>query len=237
LSNGPIDGQLSNGVSIINSAAAAPYYRFSLASPTSISLTASNENADPVLYLFDNDGYLLYENDDFSGLNARIDVAETLPAGDYCVGVRALSDDTAPITLDLTQYSEEEVMGSMYDNAEASPPMDGSYPITYLGTISGRQRLDVRVGGPAAWYSFDVTESGLILAEAIAVGGSDPLLVLFDDVGRELGYNDDVGGSFDSLIATRVFPGTYMIAVTQPGGVTSAPGTVRLLLERYVPAR
>jgi hypothetical protein len=234
---GPIDGMLGGGVTVTGSATDAPYYRFTLANATQLSLLAENENADPVLYLFDAEGTLLAENDDAVGLNSRIDMTNPLPAGEYCVGVRALSDSDAPITVSAIEYDEAAIMKDMFDNAEASPPLDGSYPVTDLGTLEGRARVDVNISGPAVWHQIDVSQAGLLLVEGIAVGNSDPMLVVYDDVGRLLQQNDDAGGSLDSLVATRVFPGTYVIGVTQPGGMTSEPGTVRLVIEQYQPIK
>ena len=41
----------------------------------------------------------------------------------------------------------------------------------------------------------------------------DPFIVLFDDLGREVGENDDAGSGFDSLLAARITPGTYLAAI------------------------
>ncbi|MDG1803397.1 MAG: ABC transporter substrate-binding protein, partial [Paracoccaceae bacterium] len=81
----------------------------------------------------------------------------------------------------------------------------------------------------------DVEEAGLLLIEGIAVADTDPMIVLFDDVGREIQRNDDNAGSLDSLVAARVFPGQYAFAVMQPGG-SGKTGTIRVVIERYVPA-
>jgi hypothetical protein len=212
-----------------------PYYSFTLDQPTALSLTAENQNADPVLTLYDAQGDWLAENDDFEGLNSRIDMAEPLPAGQYCLAVDALGDTTLPVVTSVRDYDPEEVMQSLYDRAEAAPPLDGSYPVTDLGQVQTRQRTDARVGGAAAWHVVEVPAPGLLLIEAIAQGQGDPVLTLFDDLGRQLGHNDDSGGTLDSRLALRVQPGTYLVAVRQVDD--SLQSVIRVLFERYVPAR
>jgi hypothetical protein len=126
-------------------------------------------------------------------------------------------------------------MMGQYDRAEAAPPLDGSYPVTSLGTLPGRMRQDSTLSETAQWYSFDVTEAGLVLVEAIATGGNgDPSLYMFDDLGRRVGYNDDSGDGYDSLLSARVLPATYLVAVKDVG---SSQSMVRMVFERYLPAK
>ncbi len=212
-----------------------PFYSLVLDQPTAISLTAENPDADPVLALYDGQGNWLAENDDFDGLNSRIDMADPLAPGQYCVALRALSDSGLPITTTAKVYDPEEVMMNLYARGEAAPPLDGSYPVKNLGEISTRLREDANVGGDAAWYSVDVFDGGLLLVEAIAQGQGDPVLTMYDDLGRQVAHNDDHGGSLDSMITTRIQPGTYLIAVRQLDN--SLQGVIRLVFERYVPAR
>lgn len=226
---------LTLGGQATNAIAAVPFYALTLNAPTAITLTAENPAADPVLTLYDAMGNWLDENDDWDGLNSRIDMEAPLAAGTYCIALRALSDDTQPVTVSAREYDAAEVMMDLYARGEASPPMDGSYPITDLGEISTRIRQDANVGGDALWYSVDVNEGGLLLVEAIAQGQGDPVLVMFDDLGREVAYNDDSGGTLNSMLTVRVLPGTYLFAVRQLD--SSMQGFIRLVVERYVPAQ
>lgn len=226
---------MAGDITATNTIDGTPFYRFTLASAAPITLTAENPDADPLLTLYDNDGNLLAENDDFDGLNSRIDMQTALPAGTYCVGLRALSDAFQPVTLTLKGYDAEEVLNSLYARGEASPPMDGSYPVTNLGVIASRIRQDAQVTGDTSWFAVEVEEAGLLLIEAIAQGNGDPVLVLFDDLGREVAYNDDFGGGLDSQVTARVQRGTYMIGVRQLD--ESVQGFIRILAERFVPAQ
>jgi hypothetical protein len=95
-------------------------------------------------------------------------------------------------------------------------------------------RHDVQAGVDVDWFSLDVEEAGLLLVEAIGGGNSDPWLVVYDDLGRQIGQNDDYGDGLDSLVTARVQEGTYIIGVRQYEG---SQGLIRLLAERYVRAK
>lgn len=236
LSDGPVDSLLqSGGVTVSAGAAAVPFWGFTLNAPTAISITASNPSADPVITLYDEFGSWLAENDDWDGLNSRIDVTYPLQPGSYCISVAALSDTALPIDITLTAYDAQAAMTGMYERGEASPPLDGSYPVTMLGELGGRVRQDVMVGGTANWFAFDVKEGGLVVIEAVTNGMGDTVIALFDDFGRQVAFNDDANNSLDSMIATRVMPGTYSLAVWQYAGEGQQVMT-RMLFERYVPA-
>ena len=226
---------LTLGQSVSNSWNAQNTYSLTLDEPTPLSLTAENEDADPILTLYDPSGNWLAENDDYDGLNSRIDMLTPLPAGTYCVSLGLYGSESAPITVTATEYDAEEVLQSLYARGEASPPLDGSYPVKDLGELSSRVREDISVSGDATWYSLDVTDTSLILVEAIAQGQGDPVLTMFDDLGRQVAYNDDSGDSLNSLVTVRVQPGTYMVAVKQLDNSTS--GFIRMVFERYVPAQ
>jgi len=236
LGDGPIDASLmAGGASVTASVRDAPFWGFTLASAAAVSITAENPSADPIITLYDGAGNYIDENDDYDGLNSRIDVTTPLAAGDYCIAMGAYSDDTQPITVSVTGYDANAATVGMYDRGEMSPPLDGSHPVTALGTLGNRLRQDVQATDKATWFSVDIAQGGLILVEAIANGQGDPVLVMFDDFGRQIAYNDDYGSGLDSLITARVLPGTYVIGVRQLG--EGQTGLIRMLFERYVPAQ
>lgn len=231
-----VDADLAaGGATATATAAEVPTWGFRLDGPAAVSITAENVDADPLITLYDEYGSYLAENDDYDGLNARIDVNYPLAAGTYCVAVQALSDPSLPITVTVGEYDAQAAQIGMYQRGEASPPLDGSFPVTALGTLGGRLRQDVQSTDQATWFSFDVTEGGLVLVEAITNGMGDPSLVMFDDFGREVARNDDNGTTLDALLTARVQPGTYVVAVRQVG---EGPEVLtRMLFERYVPAQ
>lgn len=236
LSDAPLDGQIAAApVTATASVDQTPYWGFTLSAPTALSITAENTDADPVITLYDEYGSYLNENDDWDGLNSRIDQGTPLQPGTYCIAVNALTDTSLPITVSVSAYDAQAAQIGMYDRGEAAPPLDGSYPVTALGPLATRLRQDVQTTDTAAWFSFDVNEPGLVLIEAVTNGQGDPTLTLFDDFGREVAYNDDSGDSLDSLVTARVMPGTYLVAVRQLSEGSQA--LTRLLFERYVPAQ
>jgi hypothetical protein len=226
---------LTLGEPVANSWATQNVYSLRLDAPAAISLTAENEDADPILTLYDPNGNWIAENDDFDGLNSRIDMADPLPAGEYCIALDLYGNESVPITVTAKAYDPMEVQLNLYARGDASPPMDGSYPITDLGELQTRLRQDVNVGGDATWFSYEVYDGGLVLIEAIAQGQGDPVLIMYDDLGRQVGYNDDSDGSLNSLLTVRIQPGTYLVAVKQLDNSTR--GVIRMVFERYVPAR
>jgi len=239
LGGGPIDGMLASGapgVSATNSVMGAPYYRFTLASPQSISIRAENENADPYIYIFDGQGTLLAENDDYDSLNSRIDFTAPLQPGNYCIGMRSLSDDNMPITISVRGYDAQAALNEAYASGEASPPMDGSYPMTALGPVTTSVVRDGQVSAATAtWFSFNMPQSGLLVIDAVSVTDSDPVISLFDSLGREIGYNDDADGSLNSQLTLRLDAGNYTLAVRQY--TDSYNGIIRVAMQRFVPAQ
>jgi len=235
LGQGAIDGQLANGVAATNSAEAVAYYRFDLSSPQPVTIRAENPSADPYIYLFDGQGNLLAENDDYDGLDSRIDMVDPLPAGSYCVAMRALSDPTLPITLRVAGFDAAAVEAEAYAYGDAAPPLDGSYPVTQLGAVQTSLTRDVQApGDQAQWFVVEVPAAGLLLITADELSDSDPVLSVFDGTGAMAGYNDDANGTLNSELIIRVDPGRYRIAVRQYA--SNYQGTIRLGLRRFVPA-
>ncbi|WP_420859636.1 DVUA0089 family protein [Marivivens marinus] len=223
------------GGSSTASVADTPYWAFTLTEPMPVTITAENPDADPIVTLYDGDGNWLGENDDFDGLNSRLDMSAPLAPGRYCVSMTALSDPGAPVTVTVTEYDPVAALAALYDRGESAPPMDGSHPITDLGTVDSRVRIDVQNTTTATWFSVEVPESGLLLIEALAAGGNgDPYLYLYDDLGRLVDQNDDYNG-LDSQVVARVNRGTYLIALRELND--GSQGFVRLLVERYVAAQ
>ncbi len=221
------------GTSMSASVNDTPFWSFTLDALTPLTITADNESADPVITLYGPDDEYITENDDFDGLNSRIDISDALIPGTYCLGVAALSDDSAPITVSIDRYDPDEALQSLYARGEIAPPLDGSVAVTDLGPLQSRMRQDVPAGSDVTWFSLDLEEAGLLVIEAIGGGNSDPWLIIFDDLGREIGQNDDYGDGLDSLVMARLQEGTYIIGVRQYDG---GQGFIRLLAERYVRA-
>ena len=233
---GAMDATLPQGVSATNTIMGTPYYRFTLDSPQSLSIRAENPDADPYIYLFDGQGNLLAENDDYDSLNSRIDMTTPLAPGSYCIAMRALSDPSLPVTLSVLGYDAQQVAVEAYDMGEAAPPLDGSYPVTSLGVLPARFSHDVTVGGGVAqWFVVEVPSYGVLVVNADEVTDSDPVLSLFDEFGRNLAFNDDANDTLNSEVMVMTPPGRYLIAVRQYA--TDYSGIIRIGFQRFVPAQ
>ena len=235
LGQGPVDGQLMQGVRAVNTISGAPYYRFTLASPQSLTIQAENPSADPYIYVFDGSGALLAENDDYDSLNSRIDFTRPLAAGDYCIAMRSLADPNLPVTVTVSGFDARAMLSEQYSAGEVAPPLDGSWPVENLGLLPPQVTRDWRVPGESAqWFSMEVPTAGLILVTADEVSDSDPVITLFDASGNMVGMNDDSNGTLNSQLAVPVQPGRYMLAVRQYA--PSYQGVIRIGVGRYVPA-
>ena len=144
LSDAPIDDQIADGLSVSASVNDVSAWGFTLTEPQSLSITATSATADPLIALYDTAGTFLGENDDFEGLNSRLDFTNPLPAGTYCIDVRALADNNAPITIGIEAFDAAAALSQAYDRGEACPPVDGSHPVAGLGEIGGRFRQDIQ---------------------------------------------------------------------------------------------
>ncbi len=226
------DGPITNSASVDE----IPYYTFRLDTAQPVTITASNEDADPIITLFDMDDAYLAENDDFEGLNSQIDMVAPLDPGTYCLSVGALSDTTLPIDIAVTTFDADAALENLYATGDTAPPMDGSVEITDLGTLTDRLREDATVGGTASWFSVTLDSPGLLLMEAIdGTGTGDPFVRVFDDLGRLVTLNDDYGEGYDSLVVVRATAGTYLVSVVQVDDTVSS--LTRMVFEKYLPAQ
>ncbi len=232
----PLEGSLADGgLSGTASVNDGGYWSFSLDAPTAITLKAENPDADPVMTVYDSAEVYLNENDDHDGLNSQIDFEDPLPAGNYCVEITAVNDNALPITTSVSIFDPAAALRDQVNSGEVAPPLDGSYTITDLGTLERRMLVDLNTTPETQWYQLTMAASGLLLVEAVAVTDAvDTWLVAYDDLGRQIGLNDDYGDGFDSLVAARVQPGTFIIGVKQLDETGTGP--VRMVMEHYVPA-
>ncbi len=243
LAFGPINAALGGGGQIdFSRSGTVTYHRFTVDTPLGLTITARNTDADPVLRVYDNGGNIVFENDDFEGLNSQIDMQTPLQSGDYCIAVSALSDGDAPIDVSVRAFDEKAFLEARYASGEASPPIGGDYPIDNIGLIQTAFSGDVLVGKDARWILFEVAEPSLMLIQGIGNGGADSQLYLYNDRGQQLGYNDDSGmgsdSTRDSQIAVELYPGRYLAAVLLYNFEEGSPSEpVRVSFQRYVRAQ
>ena len=237
LADAPIDAaMLSAGVSGTATLADTRTWGFALSEPAALTVTATSADGDPVLGLHRDDGTLIAENDDTDGLNSRVDTPAALPAGAYCLELDDLNGDGNAITVALAAFDPQADRLRRIADAEIPPAPSDPVAVEDLGPLDTAVLTEIGATSEAAWFAFDLPEGGVLLSEAVGVGDVDPALRLFDRLGRVVAENDDApGGGLDSFLVTRVLPGRYVMAVRLVSDGQTGP--VRLLLERYVPAR
>ena len=211
----------------------APAVGFDLAAPAAVSITATSDAGDPLITLIDEAGTELAENDDFEGLNSRIDMTAPLPAGRYCVEIDDLNGAYNEIEIGLSAFDPDADRRRRIASGEIMPSAGDEVEIRDLGTVGATAMAEVPITDETAWLAFDLPEAGLLLAETVTPDG-DPSLVLFDRVGRRIAFNDDGPDSLESQMVARLFPGRYVIGVRLVDGEGPRPG--RVVLERWVPA-
>lgn len=232
----PMTGSLAEGLQGIGSANEGGHWRFSLDVPAAVTITAENSDADPVLTVFDSNDEMIAENDDYDGLNAQVSFESPLDAGEYCVRVTAINDNDLPITTTVSAYDPSAAVEGQINSGDTAPPLDGSFEITDLGTLASRLRQDVDATSEVQWFQIEMPDAGLLLVEAVAVNSSvDPWLVVFDDLGRQIGQNDDYGDGYNSLVAARVPVGIYLVGVKKLSD--DGTGPIRVAIERYTAAQ
>ncbi len=228
-----IDQLLEEGLSFTASVSETPFYRFSIDHPQAITISSEGESADPTLTLYDSQGNDIAENDDYGdSYNSKMNFKKPLEAGVYCIGVGAIESDFISIRTSIEVFDERSIDHGSYDLVDEVPPLDGSYPISTFVYSDNRASTDVTLGEKAIWYRIDVNAPSIFFFEANAMDDSeiDPELSLFDIDGIEVAYNDDGLGT-DSLLAARLEPATYLLALSQAEETDSE--LVQVLVERY----
>ena len=241
LAPGALDASLDQGaVTVTQDGTQAGYYRFSLSQPASVTLRAVSPMLDPAMRLFDGQGALLAQNDDADGLNARLDFASSLAAGEYCLAVAALSPQPGELTVSAERLDAEAFLRNAYRKGELNPPDDGSYPIQSLDLAQQRQTV-VLHDGAAQWLGFDLDQPTVVIVSAYGtLAGADPRLVLFAAPGAMAGENDDADGGTNARLGPVLLqPGRYHLGVVDVSRNDGSTGPIRpigLIFERFLRA-
>ncbi|KIT18035.1 hypothetical protein [Jannaschia aquimarina] len=232
----PVDAAtLETPIAMTAPAAAQPALQFALAQEDlAMTITAVSETGDPLIRLRGPSGEILEENDDFDGLNARIDLRDPPGLGVYCVEVEDLDDGGTPITVTLGAFDPVAERLRRLARMDFAPGPDDPVQPEHLGELQTELVATAPSSQDAIWFTMDLPQGGLMVLEAVATD-ADPELRIFDRAGREVAHGDDSFGSFDSFVAYRAAPGRYTIGVRARGDDPS--GEIRLLAERFVPAQ
>lgn len=178
-----------------------------------VTIRLSSEDFDTYLTLEDAEGSILAENDDFDGRNSAIQTFE-LPA-------------SASYTIIVDSYSNR--------NGSSSPSGDFTLSVTetQVDRIEYSQTVESSLTSSDYVRNFTFTgQEGDSVEIAMNSNDFDSYLRLLDSQGSELSYNDDGGGSLNSLISPYTLPstGSYTIRASSLSG--SATGDFTLSLRR-----
>lgn len=235
LAEGPLDAALASGKVEHQAGAGVEYLRFALGAPTSVTLRAVSEGLDPHVKLYDAAGALVAENDDADGLNSRLDFLTPLAAGDYCLGVAALSPGEGTITVSAEALDREGFLRTAWRKGEMPPP-EGAWPVQAVDLTKVRDTV-VLHDGAAQWLGFSLEGPSVLVVDAYGQAvGVDSKLALFGAAGQLVAENDDANGGTDAQLLVRLEPGQYRLAVMDVNRLDQPGAPIRpigLVFERY----
>lgn len=238
LSPDPLDSQLNQGpVMAAQNGMQTHYYRFSLSRPTPMTLRATSPTLDPILKLFDGQGVLVAENDDADGLNARLDFASSLAAGDYCIAAASLGGQPGELTVSAEKLDPAAFLRNAYSRGELAPPADGNYPIQEIDLARLTQTVLLH-DGAAQWLGLVLEQPTVLIISAYgSFAAADPKLVLFAALGAPVAENDDVDGSTNARLGPVLLEqGRYhlgVIDVSRNDGTIGPIRPVGLIFDRF----
>jgi hypothetical protein len=209
----PVTGEITD---------AAPYTIWAFdgqaGSAVTITMEALDEMLDPYLTLLGPDGMVLATDDDGGGLlNARI-YQVLAQSGTYRVIASRFGG--------VGEY-ELAVRSGQFQEQQADLPVgEGGGSIQYGETITGQ----ISGTREAERWTFEGSEGDLIAISMEGDSGSlDTFLVLLEPGGNEIGFNDDGGQRFNSVLYAQLpEDGTYTIVASRYDG----SGSYTLTLEQ-----
>lgn len=173
---------------------------------------ARNSDLDTYLYLYAPDETLVAQNDDFQG-NSRISVLEEIElpqSGTYRIIATRFNEQFGGSSGNFNLMLNLLERGS----SQADPELDID-EISYGDFI----RDEITEDQLLYFYGFEGEEGERIVLSVYPVvegsGGLDPIVLLLDNVGRELIRSDDNSFNRSSLISNYALPytGNYIIIV------------------------
>ncbi|THH35641.1 matrixin family metalloprotease [Aliishimia ponticola] len=178
----------------------------------------TGELADPLLKLYDADGNLLDENDDFApGSTAAGLVFSAVDTGSYFVSVEAADDGVGGYALVATRDASDTL---------ANATSLGRFGVI-LSVLSQSDVDTYRIDGYSTAFEYTIGAYGVGSA-----GAELPILTVMDEAGTVIGTNES-GGSVQSAFVD-VDPevnGAYYVQVTMPTGAEGGVYEIRSLAE------
>lgn len=150
--------------------------------------------SDPLMRIYDSAGTQIAFNDDFDGLDSRLEAFSVPTSGTYYISAAAFADAYEG----GYRVSVESIGGGAGD----VPADDGTRStVSVPGSVDSR--LDVP--GDRDWHraSFQAGESYRITLEGVGADAlSDPYLRVFDSTSTQVAFNDDFDGLNSELVFT-----------------------------------
>ena len=183
-------------------------YRFEVIEDGRIRIDLTSAEGDSFLYLLDEDGRRLADNDDGgAGLDARVE--RDLAPGIYLVeattvGGRGRGPADFSLSISYATGCEPTHLGSL------EPGVDLTATASWTLDTCGSRFV---VEHPAHAYSFDMPQGGLVRIDLTSENG-DPVLSLVSTSDGLIAANDDGGERRNSRIKRYLQPGSYTVEAT-----------------------
>jgi hypothetical protein len=199
------------------------FYVFGLETPAPVTIVAEDENADPILELFDADGRSLAWNDDAgpATLNAQIDIAYDLPAGRYCLLLDSYDVGFRRIRLEIARFDPLAHAERRAEIGAAPPPPESRLPVLGLGMVDPLVEGTVTPREGISWARFELAERKRVVIDAAALSDADPMIDLFNPAGMRIASSDDWGTGLNAHLEVVLDPGVYHVAVTDLHGMAA----------------
>jgi uncharacterized protein YjdB len=209
------DGVMSNSDCKLGDNTPIQRYRFTLAQRTKVEIVMSSATVDPYLFLFDDKGTVLEEDDDGgTGLNARI--MRTLAAGTYEVGANVFAGNSfGAFQLAVRQAPAACISGPAV-----------AIPFNTTGALSGSASCRLNDDSYENRYELTVPVR-TVYRMTMSSTAVDPYLVVIDANERLVMRDDDSGGDLNASLEVQLEPGRYtVLAQGYPGETGSYRLTV-----------
>ena len=220
-------GRLTDSEGSINrNGSYARHYKFTLNSETSVTIDLESSQFDAYLYLSDEDGRLLREDDDSgSGTSARIQ--ESLLPGRYVIEATS-HESGATGHFKLTVEGASDIVRTREPNLSG-----GALPFFEDGTMVGRWTGNSSISAHrsdcyARHYSFELNSRSIVTIDLES--SRDAYLYLIDSAGERIASDDDSGEGTNARIRETLQAGFYTIEATTYGNRQT--GSFELTLQR-----
>ncbi len=185
----------------------AGWFALSLDDGVAVSLEATSPDLDTVLELYDLNGRLLLENDDFAGMGTDSRIDAPLEPGDYCVLVRGYAGAEGDFTLALS-------LGGGAGAAEPADLPDPRQPdeIEDMGLLTDVVKSYAITSAPALFAGFEVGDAGSVVVEGVSISSAFRV-ALYDADGGLIEVTDVVPAFDAATFSLDLPPGAYLVAL------------------------